>query len=435
MPPPIDIELKEIWNYDTARKGDHIRVSRGLYCHHGIYVSDDEIIHFIGTEDDNILDWSKNSVIQSNLAKFLRDGRLEVKEYTQDELDDLYDVEHIIHYARNCIGDMGYNLAFNNCEHFANICTLGRFRSRQVENVTKLIISGGIDVGFFSRVGDAWNALWGKGGSSSGGNRRSESTTTTNATTNNNSTTTINTNSNTVTTTNTNLTTISKTYNYEPDKVKITEIEADTKIRLAGKEIERIEMMKNARLDILEFELKSNLALEEAKARGLHYMAQTIINMQEKLNDVAEKRLAIIERGSLQIIKEIEGFYEELGNRINVENDKYSTEKLPQLLSLLEKYEIGTPSHNIYMKRIDDDMSLQMKLYDLQIESIITRQSNIISGFLQSKDRIVEQTGQLTAGMLGNIEKNLEHLQLTENVSDEQMLLDRDNNKLIGYKK
>lgn len=29
----------------------------------------------------------------------------------------------------NCLGDKGHHLAFNNCEHFANVYTLGRFRS------------------------------------------------------------------------------------------------------------------------------------------------------------------------------------------------------------------------------------------------------------------------------------------------------------------
>lgn len=406
MIPPIDLEPKEIWNYKIAKEGDHIRVSRGLYYHHGIFVSEDEVIHFTGTEDDSVLDWSKNCVIQSSLGKFLRDGKLEVKEYNDDERSGLYEVEHIVHYARNCIGDMGYNLAFNNCEHFANMCTLGRFRSRQVEKVTKFIFGGGIDVSLFGRIGDACKALFGKSGSSSSSGSRSSSTTTT---------------------------TNSNTYNYEPDKVKVAEIEADTQLRLAGKEIERIEMMKNARLDILEFELKSKLALEEAKAKGLHYMAQTIINMQEKLNEVAEKRLAIIERGSIQIIKEIEGFYEELGEKVKKDNEKYSTEQFPRLVELLNQYEEGSPSYNLYMKRIDNDMSLQIKHYELQIESITTRQSNIIDNFLQSKDRIIEQTSQLTAGMLENIEGKFEQLQSIENVSDEQKVLGGNSNVMLGY--
>ena len=100
--------------------------------HHGIYVSDLEVIHFTGTEDDSIFNWSKNEVIKSDLKFFLSGGNLEVREYTENEKNDLYPAEHIIHYARTCLGDRGYNLLFNNCEHFANVCTLGRFRSLHI---------------------------------------------------------------------------------------------------------------------------------------------------------------------------------------------------------------------------------------------------------------------------------------------------------------
>ena len=39
-------EEPEIWIEKRPAMGDHIRVNRGLYCHHGIYVSDNEVIHF-----------------------------------------------------------------------------------------------------------------------------------------------------------------------------------------------------------------------------------------------------------------------------------------------------------------------------------------------------------------------------------------------------
>ena len=116
-------EEEEIWVQKPPQKGDHIRVQRmnGLYAHHGIYVSDEEVIHFTGKDDDSILDWSKPEVIQTDLAYFLKGGTLEVKEYTDEEFADLYSPEQIVTYARACLGDKGYNLIFNNCEHFANL--------------------------------------------------------------------------------------------------------------------------------------------------------------------------------------------------------------------------------------------------------------------------------------------------------------------------
>ena len=106
----MDFVVAENWIQRNPKMGDHIRVQRvgGLYAHHGIYVSDDEVIHFTGTDDDSILDWSKPEVIISNLDYFLKDGVLEVKEYTDEEFKDLYSPEQIVTYARACLGDKGY---------------------------------------------------------------------------------------------------------------------------------------------------------------------------------------------------------------------------------------------------------------------------------------------------------------------------------------
>lgn len=355
---------EEIWVQKMPQKGDHIRVQRmnGLYAHHGIYVSDKEVIHFTGKDDDSILDWSKPEVIQTDLSYFLKGGILEVKEYTDEEFADLYSPEQIVTYARACLGDKGYNLIFNNCEHFANVCTLGRFRSHQVEKV------------FTKQKENAFMSWWSTikswfGGSSSG------SRTTTN-------------------------------YNYEPDKVKIAQIEAEAKIRLAEMETERVELIKQAQMELLRDEAEAKILVEEAKAKGFTVMAQTIIAMQEQLTQITNNRIEIIERASLPIVKDIENMYKELNDRIVADNDKYNTEKLPNLLSILEKYPEGTTAHKLYSQQIQNDMNAQMKHHDMQLKSLEIRQQQIISGFINSKDKILEQTGNLTQNIITNLIKD-----------------------------
>lgn len=364
---------EEIWTSRSPKLGDHIRVQRmnGIYYHHGIYVSDEEVIHFTGTEDDSILNWSNNEVIKSDLKFFLNGGILEVREYTEDEKNDLYPPEHIVNYARTCLGDKGYNLIFNNCEHFANVCTLGRFRSKQVERVFLSVIpeehkqKGKNIMGFFS---------WLFGSKSSGSSRSSSSS----------------------------------TYTYEPDKVKVAQIESDAKIKLAGLENERIELMKNAQLEILRNNAEAQMAIEEAKARGFTAMAQAINLIQEKMTEIAEKRLLIIEKGSMQVVREIENFYSELNEKIESENSKYNTEKLPGLLNILEKYEPGTPAHNLYMKRISDDMTMQFEHSRKQLDAVLERQSQIISGLLNSKEKMIEHAGEIATNLLEMIHEKIE---------------------------
>lgn len=371
---------EEIWVQKTPQKGDHIRVQRmnGLYAHHGIYVSDEEVIHFTGKDDDSIMDWSKPEVIQTDLAYFLKNGILEVKEYTDEEFADLYSPEQIVTYARACLGDKGYNLIFNNCEHFANVCTLGRFRSHQVEKV------------FTKRKENDFMGIWSTikswfGGSGSG------SRTTTN-------------------------------YNYEPDKVKIAQIEAEAKIRLSEMETERVELIKQAQMELLRDEAEAKILVEEAKAKGFTVMAQTIIAMQEQLTQITNNRIEIIERASLPIIKDIENMYKELNDRIVADNDKYNTEKLPNLLSILEKYPEGMPAHKLYFQQIQNDMNAQMKHHDMQLKSLEIRQQQIISGFINSKDKILEQTGNLTQNIITNLIKD--NLSLEDKTQLSKFILD-----------
>ena len=101
-----DYAVKEEWVQKTPVKGDHIRVMRigGLYAHHGIYVSDEEVIHFTGKDSDSVLDWSKCEVIKTDLSAFLKGGTLQVKEYSDEEFQDLYSPDQIVIYARS-LGD------------------------------------------------------------------------------------------------------------------------------------------------------------------------------------------------------------------------------------------------------------------------------------------------------------------------------------------
>ncbi|ALR90486.1 lecithin retinol acyltransferase family protein [Clostridium butyricum] len=367
----VDEDKKEIWNMRNPNKGDHVKVNRVLYTHHGVYISIDEVIHFTGSEDDSILDWSQNEVIKTGLEYFLRGGQIEVKEYTDDELKDVYPVEHIVAYARACLGDRGYNLIFNNCEHFANTCTLGRFRSNQVEKVfNKVIVGRKRNMGLLGtiggKIGGFFKGLFGGKSSSDGGNRSVSST----------------------------------NYNYEPDKVKVAEIEAQTKVRLANMENERIRLSTDAQLEVMEQEYRFKIGLEEAKALGFNNIATTIVGMQEKLNEIAQKRIEIIEKGSLQIVGEIEGFYLELRRKIEEDNHRYSEEKLPRLIEMLEKYDEASPSYKLYFKRIEDDMNSQFKSYETQIEGIANRQNKIIDSFLTSKEKMIEQTSEITSNLI-----------------------------------
>ncbi|MBR0060648.1 MAG: NC domain protein, partial [Selenomonadaceae bacterium] len=78
-------------------------------------------------------------------------------------------------------------------------------------------------------------------------------------------------------------------YNYEPDKVKIAEIERDTKLKLADKEAERIELMRDAQIELYKAQAISQAAIEKARVDGMVAMSNQMMLLQEKMLEVAKK--------------------------------------------------------------------------------------------------------------------------------------------------
>ncbi len=167
------MRIKEGFGEKTLNKtelenGDVIRVNRGLYSHYGIYVKDgNKVIHYTGATDPNdfngivretsleeFLNGSKNF----NVCKFpktpqgISDSSLTpadkgnglfhlwqiIKEIKLKDYH-LYSGDETIKRARSKIGQGGYNLALNNCEHFAVWCKTGVKNSSQVNNVLDIL--------------------------------------------------------------------------------------------------------------------------------------------------------------------------------------------------------------------------------------------------------------------------------------------------------
>ena len=73
------------WETKKPIYGDHIRVNRGFYAHHGIYAADDCVIHFASLNQLNRLDPASARIIVTSLEDFLQGGCLEVACYNSVE--------------------------------------------------------------------------------------------------------------------------------------------------------------------------------------------------------------------------------------------------------------------------------------------------------------------------------------------------------------
>jgi len=126
-----------MWNRIKPTYGSQIRVNRGLYYHHGIYESDDVVYHFASTIGE--LDPETAEVCITTLDNFLKGGILEVREYTQEEKEKLRSPDEIIKYAKDHLGEKGYDIVSNNCEHFSNRCAFGVSSSSQVDDFMNVL--------------------------------------------------------------------------------------------------------------------------------------------------------------------------------------------------------------------------------------------------------------------------------------------------------
>ena len=121
------------WDFIQPNLGDMIRVSFGSFHHYGIYVSDDEVIQFglspvlnVGLKEEDI------KVLSSNIDTFLNGGFLQVAVLDKKEEKSRLKAEETVKRARARMGEGGYHILYNNCEHFANWCACGKRISRQV---------------------------------------------------------------------------------------------------------------------------------------------------------------------------------------------------------------------------------------------------------------------------------------------------------------
>lgn len=128
-----------MWVVKKPVYGDQIRVNRGAYYHHGIYQDDDCVYQFAVPGDGNELDPEKAIVCTCTLAHFGKGSPVEVREYTKEEKEIKRTPLEIIQYAKDHLGEGGYSIIRNNCEHFSNRCAFGKSESRQVEDVLNAI--------------------------------------------------------------------------------------------------------------------------------------------------------------------------------------------------------------------------------------------------------------------------------------------------------
>jgi hypothetical protein len=110
------------------RRGDHLRAGYPYGAHHDcIYLGNGNVIHLTGVPDGGK---AGARVRTDALAVFAIGRPVTVRPYAGN-----HDPDAIIARAMSRLGDGGYHLIFNNCQHFARWCATGNHVSEQVDSV------------------------------------------------------------------------------------------------------------------------------------------------------------------------------------------------------------------------------------------------------------------------------------------------------------
>ena len=122
------------WWPENCEAGDMIRVRAGSVWHYGIFVSPEEVIEFGPPPTPGALATGKDNVIMSvSIDEFSAGGIVEKAILSRDEKKKRLPPNKTIEIARSRIGEGGYDILHNNCEHFATACFFGHGRSSQEE--------------------------------------------------------------------------------------------------------------------------------------------------------------------------------------------------------------------------------------------------------------------------------------------------------------
>lgn len=116
------------WSEKTPKYGDIVRTKVSFYYHYGIFVSEDRIIQF-GLPDNVNRNAEEVKVLATDIYTFIGKGELEAGELSHSEKAKRRKPKQAVEIAESRIGEGGYNILHNNCEHFVYDCVFGEKNS------------------------------------------------------------------------------------------------------------------------------------------------------------------------------------------------------------------------------------------------------------------------------------------------------------------
>ena len=111
--------------------GDHLVTPRTGYTHHGLYLGNQQVIHYSGKSAHD-----QGSIQLVTLEEFCDGKACRVRDYPFR----VYGRKESVERAKQRLGEANYSILFNNCEQFVAWCIMGFGYSEQLLSNTAIAI-------------------------------------------------------------------------------------------------------------------------------------------------------------------------------------------------------------------------------------------------------------------------------------------------------
>lgn len=209
---------------------------------------------------------------------------------------------------------------------------------------------------------------------------------------------------------------------YEPDKVKKAEIEARSKIESAKIEGHNIHLRKQAAIEIIEHNARMQQLIIEAKTNGFIQAKEALLDFNKKINFISEERFRMLEFCTLDSVKTINKYYNEINTYIETESNEFMIIKIPEMMNTLNKLKSNIDTYELYKKGVDGMISLFIKSKADWIEQMRMQMNKHIESTFTTKENINLEIAQCVENRMLLLEKAVDQYesdkQLTTNIQN-----------------
>lgn len=213
---------------------------------------------------------------------------------------------------------------------------------------------------------------------------------------------------------------------YEPDKVRIAEIEAQKAVAIKKLEGENIKLRKEATIEMMETNARFEQLIINAKVEGFKEVSNQLLEMAHEYNLLAEQRIKILEIASGNIVKTMNENYIEFKRQIDKDSTNFMNNDLSDMLAQADKFEKDSASYNIYHEQIKSFSSNFIQNQTDFIKQIHKQQDLMIQSHEDLKKNITEHTNKI-------VENRIKYLEIvTDNQVERLTNLENNSIKQVG---